>query len=97
VTRVAADTADTRNVYDIGSADALAAALRLKRRDIDALLLSGTGMPTLRAIGEISRAFGKPALSSNLCLAWALSRRLHLEASPPWDHRAVWETRLQDL
>ena len=97
VTRVAADTSDTRNVYDIGSADAVAAALRLKRRDMDALLLSGTGMPTLRAIGQISRAFGKPVLSSNLCLAWALSRRLHLEASPPWDHRAPWETRMQDL
>ena len=97
VTRVAADTADTRNVYNIGSADAVAAALRLKRRDIDALLLSGTGMPTLRAIGEISRAFGKPVLSSTLCLAWALSRRLHLEASPPWESREVWENRLQEL
>jgi len=97
VARVAADTSDTRNVYDIGSADAIASARRLKRRDMDALLLSGTGMPTLRAIGELARAFGRPALSSNLCLAWALSRRLHLDASPPWDHRVAWENRVQDL
>lgn len=97
VVQVEADTADTRNVYDVTSADAVAAAGRFKRRDADAILLSGTGMPTLRAIGELSRAFGKPVLSSNLCLAWALSRRLRLPGAPPWENRSVWEARLQDL
>ena len=97
VVQVEADTSDTRNVYNITSADAVAAARRLRRRDMGALLLSGTGMPTLRAVGELSRAFGKPVLSSNLCLAWALSCRLSLAVEPPWEQRSAWEARLPDL
>jgi maleate isomerase len=97
VVQVAADTTDTRNVYNVTSADALAAAKRLARRDAGAILLSGTGMPTLRAVGEIARAFGKPVLSSNLCLSWALERRLGTGGAPPWEDRAAWEARLHQL
>lgn len=96
VVQVAADTSDTRNVYNVTSADAVAAARRLKRGDTGAILLSGTGMPTLGAIGEISRATGKPVLSSNLCLAWALGRHLRLEGKPPWEDRK-WEAQLHSL
>lgn len=96
VVQVEADTADTRNVYNITSADAVAAAKRLKRKDVGALLLSGTGMPTLGAIGAISRATGKPVLSSNLCLAWALGKRLRLGEKPPWEDRK-WESQLHSL
>src|SRR4029077_2223460 len=94
---LAGDTADTRNVYDVGSADAVAAARKLARRDMDVLLLSGTGMPTLGAVGELTRLYGKPVLSSNLCLAWALGRYLGLKSAPPWEERAGWEARLRDL
>ncbi|MGQ0509111.1 MAG: maleate cis-trans isomerase family protein [Betaproteobacteria bacterium] len=97
VTADAVDVSDTRNVYDIGSADAVAAARRLKRRDMDALLLSGTGMPTLRAIGELAREFGKPVLSSTLCLAWALGQRAGIAGAPPWEARSDWESRLDRL
>ena len=94
---VAGDTTDTRNVYGIGSAGAVAAAKKLARRDFDALLLSGTGLPTLGAVGELTRLFDKPVLSSNLCLAWALSKHLGIEGAPPWEDRAAWEARLKDL
>ncbi len=97
VVQVAADTSDTRNVYDVTSADAVVAAQRLKRRDIGAVLLSGTGMPTLGAIGAISHATGKPVLSSNLCLAWALGKRLGIAAAPPWAQRDDWESLLPRL
>lgn len=96
VVQVEADTADTRNVYNITSADAVAAAKRLTRKDVGATLLSGTGMPTLGAIGEISRITGKPVLSSNLCLAWALGKHLHLGGKPPWEDRK-WESQLHSL
>ncbi len=96
VVQVEADTADTRNVYNITSTDAIAAAKRLKRKDVGALLLSGTGMPTLGAIGELSRSTGKPVLSSNLCLAWALGKRLRLGGNPPWEDRK-WEPQLHSL
>jgi maleate isomerase len=95
--QVEADTADTRNVYNITSADAVAAAKRLTRRDMGALLLSGTGMPTLRAVGPLAREFGKPVLSSNLCLSWALANRVGLRAAPPWEQRAGWEPLLERL
>jgi len=95
--QIEADTADTRNVYTLGSADAVAAARRLKRRDMDALLLSGTGMPTLRAVGVLAREFGKPVLSSNLCLAWALANRIGLRQTPPWEARDAWEPLLDRL
>ncbi|MEQ1854309.1 MAG: aspartate/glutamate racemase family protein [Chthoniobacteraceae bacterium] len=97
VVQVEADTADTRNVYNITSADAIKTAARLKRSDADALLLSGTGMPTLGAIDGLARKFGKPILSSTLCLAWVLGKHMGITAAPPWEQRSAWEARLKDL
>ncbi len=96
IVQVAADTSDTRNVYNVTSADAVAAAQRLKRRGADAILLSGTGMPTLGAIGAINQSLRKPVLSSNLCLAWVLGKRLGLGGKPPWEDR-TWESKLHSL
>lgn len=97
IAQVTADTSDTRNIYNLTSADAVAAAKQLKTRDFGAILLSGTGMPTLRAVGELSRLYGKPVLSSNLCLAWALGRRIGLQGAPPWEDRSDWEALLDRL
>lgn len=97
VVQVEADTADTRNVYNIGSADAMAAARKIKARDVGAVLLTGTGMPSLRAVGPLSKEFGKPVLSSNLCLCFALSNRVGVRAAPPWEQRAAWEPLLSLL
>jgi maleate isomerase len=50
---------------------------RVERFDIhgaEAVLLAGTGMPTLRALQPLEAARGVPVLSSNLCLAWALAK-----------------------
>lgn len=72
------DTADTRHVYRIRSPMVVEAVAKLEWEKADAVVLTGTGMPTLRAIPEIASRSGKPVLSSNLCLAWALLR------SPSW-------------
>jgi maleate isomerase len=40
----------------------------------EAVLLTGTGMPTLRTMSMVETA--KPVLSSNLCLAWSLLNSL---------------------
>jgi maleate isomerase len=78
---------DTHRIYELTSDDALAALQRLDAADADCLLASGTGMPTLRAL----RAWGAaapaarsrpPALSSNLCLAWALLRAVAPSQAP---------------
>jgi maleate isomerase len=77
------DTSDTRNVYQVSSRTLLECISQLETADADAVLLTGTGMPTLRAIPLIAARTGKPVLSSNLCLAWSLLRRLGAAESLP--------------
>lgn len=67
--------ADTRGIYELQSADAAAALAGLDVSDVDAVLLSGTGMPTLRLLRERSGRT-PPLLASNACLAWRLRARL---------------------
>lgn len=94
------DTADTRNVYLIRTPMVLEAAAALKWEKADAIVLTGTGMPTLRAIPELARRSGKPVLSSNLCLAWALLKSLPwtVPVEPPQEGEFLiggWTERLR--
>lgn len=65
---------DTHRIYELTSDDALAGLRRLKTSDADCLVASGTGMPTLRALRTLAAETELPILSSNLSLAWALTR-----------------------
>ncbi len=67
---------DTRRIYGLRSADALAALEGGVSDAAEALLMSGTGMPTLAALAPAADRIGRPVLSSNYCLAWALRRAL---------------------
>ncbi len=67
---------DTRRIYGLRSSHALAALDAGVSDDAEALLMSGTGMPTLAALGPAAARIGRPVLSSNYCLAWALRRAL---------------------
>ena len=86
---------DTRNIYKLTSPRVLEACAGLDTRGADAVLLSGTGMPTLRAIATLD--IGIPIISSNLCLAWLLgniagdNRGIDrwLAADAPWRKRLV--------
>ena len=71
---------DTRRIYGLRSADALAALEGGVSDEAEALLLSGTGMPTLAALAPAADRIGRPVLSSNYCLAWALRRALGEDA-----------------
>jgi maleate isomerase len=78
----------------------LQAAAALKWEKADAIVLTGTGMATLRAIPELARLSGKPVLSSNLCLAWALLKSLPwtVPFEPPQDGEFLiggWTERLR--
>lgn len=81
--RTLLDTTDTRHVYRVRTPMVLQAAQSMNLDDADVVLMSGTGMPTLRAIPEIARHSGKPVLSSNLCLAWALLRAAGVDFPAP--------------
>jgi maleate isomerase len=94
----AGDREDTRGIYALGSEDASRVLDRLKTGEADAVLISGTGMPSL---GALARArVSLPLLSPNLCLAWAATQRLTgapLDRASllPWLGRnAPWHARL---
>jgi len=67
---LAGDMGDTRAIYGLPppGADALA---QIAGR-VEAIVISGTGMPSLPAIAAAD-GLGVPVLSSNLCLAWAMA------------------------
>jgi len=81
--RIDLGSADTRRIYGLTSADALQALADFDPGPADALLMSGTGMPTANALGPASRRLGRPALSSNGCLAWAMLRAFGRTAEIP--------------
>jgi maleate isomerase len=73
---------DTHAIYELTSADALRAAREVDRHGAQALVVTGTGMPTIAALRVLREDGGLPALSSNLCLAWALLQDAAAELAP---------------
>ncbi|MHB9880629.1 maleate cis-trans isomerase family protein [Pacificimonas sp. ICDLI1SI03] len=78
---------DTRAIYALGSEDARAAVDTLSSQAVDAVLLSGTGLPSLRLLAE--ERTGAVLLSSNQCLAERL-----IALSPGASVDEGWKTRL---
>jgi maleate isomerase len=77
---------DTHRIYEFTSGDALEALRALLRSagpgTADCIVASGTGMPTLRALRAFRNECPLPVVSSNLCLAWALTRLAAPELAP---------------
>jgi maleate isomerase len=86
----AGDRSDTRRIYDLGSKDAQKEIEALADVDVDCILITGTGMPSLAAIAKARVSV--PVLSSNLCLAWAAQKKIALQAWLAPD--AAWRRRL---
>lgn len=84
VRRLDLGSADTRRIYGLRSADALTALDEMNLAGVDAVLITGTGMPTLGALVPAARRIGRPVLSSNYCLAWAALRVLGIDIKV-WD------------
>lgn len=96
--RVVTRTSDTRTIYELGSADAVAAALALNLDGAECLLFTGTGMPSLRAVAALGSELGIPVLSTNVCLAWALCRVLGAPSQPgPHPLMNGWQDRVARL
>ncbi len=97
VASVKTRTSDTETIYELTSHDGAVAIESIASLDsVDAILLSGTGMPTLPAISAAE--IDIPIFSSNQCLAWSLLSSLGLDdlLSPKHPHILGWETRLKD-
>lgn len=78
-TGLPAELLDTRNIYKLRTEAVADLVKALDTRGCDAVLLSGTGMPSLRLMAQHDRPM--PMLSSNFCLAWAM--RCTIEPSKP--------------
>lgn len=64
------DTTDFHPIYSLDTLAALNATRALEGKEIDAVLMLGTGMPTLDAIAALPFVGKAPVLSCMLCLAW---------------------------
>ncbi len=84
-------------IYAIG-AHQVSAAVDAVGDDADAIVLLGTGMPSLGPILGCAGKGGPPVISSNLCLAWlttslALQAPLERNALLAWIGGAAWTQR----
>lgn len=94
--RIATRTADTRGIYVLSAGQLSAALADLRCDDVDAVLVSGTGLPSLPAIRRHAQSV--PVISSNACLAGRLldlsGRSNWLEPGSPFIRG--WEARLDE-
>jgi maleate isomerase len=72
VTSYGSKPEDTREVYGMTSDLVQATTRELDLRGVEVVVLTGTGVPTLRVIAAIAQSTGRPVISSNLALMWAL-------------------------
>jgi maleate isomerase len=63
------------NIYDETPERAYRLGRSLDRDDVEAVFLSGTGMPTISILETLERDLGKPAISAASAMMW---RALHL-------------------
>ncbi len=82
LTRVEIGGEDTAAIYGLGGDSARRALAEADLSAADAVLLTGTGLPTLAAIAEAQPRSAIPILSSNLCLAETILARFGREPVP---------------
>jgi maleate isomerase len=73
---------ETFRAYELTPEEVADGLAKLRPPADCAVLLSGTGMPTLDAMEWMRERVGVPMLSSNLGCAYAVSTRLRLKAGP---------------
>jgi maleate cis-trans isomerase len=101
VVEAAPESGAFHSIYAISAGSARAALDRLDGvPGVEAVVMLGTGMPTLRPILEKPRAAGAPVLSCTLATAWRAV--LALEGKAPdragllaWIDNPEWASRLQ--
>jgi maleate isomerase len=95
VLQLGGERTETRGIYGLGSGAVLEAAPQV--RDVDAILVSGTGMPSLAALDRLNTPGRVPAISSNLCLAWSIDATLRGGGFDRWlAPDAAWRARLAE-
>lgn len=70
-------------IYAQRSRQATAVLADIAALDVEAVLISGTGLPSLAALPRLNAAGGPPVISSNLALAWAIGEILAGRGAAP--------------
>jgi len=98
--RVDIGSSDTRKIYEITAQSATDHLRSLHDVECDCVVITGTGMPSLKAIHALKDEINVPIISTNMSLAWGLCRSLGLEtASEGSGHPLIggWQSRLERL
>lgn len=95
VLQLPSGTRDAHGIYALTTPKVLEKATDFDPKGAEAILVTGTGMPSLRAILTLEPSNNLPVLSSNLCLAWALAKATG-QAAPGPESRLYggWADRL---
>ena len=99
VQNVATSTGGFHAIYTTDSAAAAQAVHSLRGAAADAVLMLGTGMPSLQAMGAVGQGGVAPVLSSMLALMWqatSLVQPKHRDLGP-WLDGALWSHRAQAM
>ena len=96
----ASDTqSDFHPIYSLQASSAQDAWARMRDKPLDAIVMLGTGMPTLAPIAGAAHWDGPPLMSCMLCLAWRTIQAI--KGTPPtrdnvmkWIQCVGWSERL---
>lgn len=88
-------------IYSIPAADAEQGLALLAKDNLDAIVMLGTGMPTLQPILERPEVGGAPVMSCMLCLGWAsidaaTGQKPDAEALRAFIRGGDWHARLSE-
>jgi maleate cis-trans isomerase len=86
-------------IYAMPASGAMAALETLAGKELDAIVMLGTGMPSLQPIGDRPRIGRAPVMSCMLCLAWRTVTAIDRETPSAktlldWIAGADWRPRL---
>ena len=88
------DSSDFHPIYSLRAGSSNEALYSLKEKDIDAIVMLGTGMPTLQPILDCQNWKGPPVTSCMLSLAWRTI--LHIDGeNPSTENIFTWRTGVE--
>lgn len=83
------EDSDFHPIYSLRAGNASDALAQLGKYDHDAVVMLGTGMPTLKPIADVAGEDGPPVLSCMLCLAWRCVQQIK-DTEPSADTVLAW-------